>query len=557
MKKLLKSIELTKVTQVMIFCIAFLTVCFNEVQTMAFEEELSLKEMLLTPGKLITGHAQLDSECKSCHEHFNKENQSQLCLDCHEKIQYDVNSKTSFHGLSIKVIDKSCTFCHSDHLGRDADITQLDKQNFNHAETNFPLTGIHTDVDCKQCHDSQNSAHNASSFLHNKLPVSEGYRFESFDCANCHQDVHDGSLGETCTDCHNADNWRPEAFDHSKTDFKLDAGHESLNCNSCHSDQGFEGLNIQCKSCHLSKDVHLGIFGTGCDDCHNKSEWPITNYDHFSETGFELKHSHLQLKGKPLACISCHENKLNPAKECASCHKDDDVHQNTNGPKCETCHNESAWNKVEFKHDLKSTGFELLASHQEQRCESCHLPGSTSSGLNTQQTKIRQCVDCHLAINPHDKKINSRCENCHSENSWNSGIRFSHDFSDFPLTGSHQLLTCDSCHIDLQYGTTQATCISCHAKDDYHEQSLGKECANCHDTSVWSHWKFDHQNETKFRLNGAHQNLQCGLCHTSELSKPLQPGSDCLSCHRQDDVHNGAFGTECEQCHTESSFGEL
>jgi hypothetical protein len=31
----------------------------------------------------------------------------------------------------------------------------------------------------------------------------------------------------------------------------------------------------------------------------------------------------------------------------------------------------------------------------------------------------------------------------------------------------------------------------------------------------------------------------------------------CGGCHRSDDVHLGAFGTDCAQCHTTGSFSEL
>jgi hypothetical protein len=31
----------------------------------------------------------------------------------------------------------------------------------------------------------------------------------------------------------------------------------------------------------------------------------------------------------------------------------------------------------------------------------------------------------------------------------------------------------------------------------------------------------------------------------------------CGSCHRSDDVHSGAFGADCELCHSTSAFVEL
>ena len=530
----------------------------------AEENELSLKQMLLSPGELTQAHAKIETQCESCHVHFEKSNQTPLCLECHEKIQQDLSKKIGFHGLMSEEKIKDCKSCHTDHKGRDFDISGLDMDNFDHSLTNFKLDGSHLRLSCSSCHRDQQTVKSGGPSLSlpesiHTIPTDKAFRLTEFECESCHVDFHQNEKTNECASCHNTRTWSDSKFDHSKTEFPLDGGHEKLECSNCHVGNQFESLDTQCQSCHLAKDSHLGVFGQKCDDCHKTQEWDNQPFDHFKKTGFVLRDSHVKVAGKSVQCIDCHSEKLNPETKCIGCHLEQDVHQGSNGQICQDCHNQKSWNTTDFVHNKNNTGFELTGSHRSESCDSCHLPGikkntiTTGIGLGL----IRSCIDCHQAIDPHFSKLGRDCGSCHQTESWQSDVKFNHDFSDFPLNGSHQLLVCESCHVSTSFSEQTSACIDCHKKDDVHNESLGQECETCHDTSVWSHWQFDHQQQTTFSLNGAHQNLQCNLCHTQELRDPLKPGKDCYSCHRQDDTHNGGFGMECQQCHSEESFEEL
>jgi hypothetical protein len=68
----------------------------------------------------------------------------------------------------------------------------------------------------------------------------------------------------------------------------------------------------------------------------------------------------------------------------------------------------------------------------------------------------------------------------------------------------------------------------------------------------WRLWTFDHQRRADYALEASHAKLACSTCHTrpAPAGKAAAPlGRDCQSCHRRDDVHDGAFGSRCEQCH--------
>jgi len=100
------------------------------------------------PGEVIKGHADLESECSSCHKMFDKEGQRQLCLDCHEDVADDVDQDHGFHGLRAEVEISQCSSCHTEHEGRDAVIVILDEDKFDHRFTDFELQGSHADAVC-------------------------------------------------------------------------------------------------------------------------------------------------------------------------------------------------------------------------------------------------------------------------------------------------------------------------------------------------------------------------------------------------------------------------
>ena len=79
-------------------------------------------ETLVMPGKVISGHADLESECSNCHKKFERGKQRELCLDCHDDVAADLKSERGFHGLPGNARTQECASCHTDHEGRDADI---------------------------------------------------------------------------------------------------------------------------------------------------------------------------------------------------------------------------------------------------------------------------------------------------------------------------------------------------------------------------------------------------------------------------------------------------
>lgn len=417
-------------------------------------------DRLVMPGPLVKGHAEYEKECNKCHEPYSKGSQTQLCLDCHKDVAADRSQSLGLHGRRPDAVKAECNHCHTEHKGRDADIVQFDRETFDHGYTDFTLKGAHETARCEGCH---------------KPAVA--YRKAPQLCIDCHKkdEPHKGRLGEKCDSCHNENAWRSvKPFDHSQTRFSLAGAHEKVACNACHAGERYKGISTICADCHQLQDVHGGRYGAKCDNCHRPEKWNVIRFDHDRQTKFALRGKHQQTK-----CDTCHTGDLYRDKlstACVSCHKKNDPHEGQLGTQCETCHNETGWRqKVAFDHDL--TRFPLIGLHGLLPCEECHRTQSFKD-VST------QCSSCHEDTY-HKGRFGPDCAQCHNPNGWELW-RFNHDRqTDFPLTGAHRQLTCHLCHRESQAGqkiSLSSTCYACHANDDEHQGSFGRQCDKCHTT---------------------------------------------------------------------------
>lgn len=486
-------------------------------------------ESLVMPGPVAQAHADLEETCSNCHDAFDRDAQKTLCLDCHEPVAEDLASMTGFHGRYPDVAAVECSQCHGEHLGREADITGLVVDVFDHQWTDFPLTRSHTEPSCRACHEK-----------------GDGFRLEETSCVSCHDadDAHDGGLGEDCAACHQEDNWRTGSFDHSTTDFSLLGRHEEVRCASCHQANEFEDTSKQCVSCHRQDDVHDGGRGDDCAECHDSRSWSA-QFDHLAISGFALLGAHADL-----FCASCHLSAPTATssplpEDCQGCHGGDDVHLGGNGTACGDCHSESSW-QLTFDH-FEETGYRLEGTHQDLSCNNCHT-GKLTDQLPT------DCWGCHELDDPHNAAL-VECDDCHGQSRFLENLTFNHDLASFALVGLHRTVSCEQCHASLEYSPTDAQCSDCHGEEDPHDGSLGALCGDCHNPVGWDFVEFDHA-ATGFSLTGAHESLTCESCHGEDEARG-STSARCSSCHRGDDVHRGEFGSQCDQCHGDTSFSEL
>jgi hypothetical protein len=345
-------------------------------------------------------------------------------------------------------------------------------------------------------------------------PVVAAHADIETQCEKCHSAFDRTAGNRLCRDCHeevDADLRRGEGF-HGRSL----GGESGADCRSCHVE-------------HLGRDADIVGLATG-------------SFDH-DVTDFPLEGAH-----ERAACSGCHEAGA-PRREapsaCGECHGAVDPHRGGLGADCSECHDARGWKQAGFDH--AATRFPLDGAHREVDCGLCH-PNARYEGTPS------GCAACHAGNDAHQGRFGADCGQCHSVADWNRAT-FNHGVeTGFALTGRHGKARCEACHAG---GRTDEDlpedCFGCHRNDDDHRGGNGTLCEDCHSTAGWSEVSFDHGRDTDFALEGAHVGLDCGLCHRGTLGREDLSG-DCAACHAADDDHEGTLGSDCQGCHTTSTW---
>jgi len=359
---------------------------------------------------------------------------SVACAKCHK-------SPPAAAGATVReasfknVAGRECASCHSDvHRARlgtacaschsTAGWRRLERTDFDHARTGYPLEGQHRTVACDKCHG-------------NRLTKQLAYK----RCTDCHRDVHLGQLaaradGGACESCHDVQGFTPARFgidEHQKTTYPLTGAHLAVACNSCHATASAEelrrtpGLKVpagatgrgprlrfastRCAACH--RDVHQGdldrwVKAGGCESCHTGESWRHAKFDHAS-TRFALVAGHARA-----ACGECHKKvEVGTPRErvgfagtplaCDRCHGDPHrgQFQKTGSPaSCERCHAKATLKATLFDH-ARDSAWPLDGAHARVACKSCHRSESRDGVTFVHYKPLpKTCSGCHGPSTP-------------------------------------------------------------------------------------------------------------------------------------------------------------
>ncbi len=417
-----------------------------------------------TTGFTLTGqHTVPPRACTDCHVNNNYTLSGTACVTCHLK---DYQGTTNPNHVTAN-FPETCDTCH--------DTLNWTDSTFNHTNTGFPLTGLHT-VPPRQCTDCH---------------VNNNYSLNSTACVTCHLKDYQGTTNpnhvtanfpQTCDTCHNTSSWLNATFNHDSTGFSLTGAHTvpPRACTDCHVNNNYNITSTACVSCHqtdynnaTTPVNHVAAnFPTTCQNCHDTVLWTDGKFDH-SSTGFTLTGMHLV---PPRLCSDCHVNNnytLNSTL-CYSCHQKD--YAGTTNPNhatagfpttCELCHDTTTWTDSTFNHN--NTAFPLTGSHQvpPRACADCHVNGNYT-------TLPTVCVGCHQTdynntTNPgHSAQpqfFPTTCQNCHNTTAW-TGATFNHtQYTQFPIGHGNANGVCATCHINSNnYAVFQ--CTGCHGNNN-------------------------------------------------------------------------------------------
>ncbi len=362
---------------------------------------------------------------------------------------------------------------------------------------------------CMACHTTVQEEIASASGLHGRLR-------DPLRCKECHPEHQGRNAPLTRTDIdtfpHEVDLVGFTLKEHRKNfDGSL------MDCATCHTVAYGQFDQMVCVDCHRQgqpdfTDQHIAEVGEDCLLCHDGSG-EAARFDHDQMTNFPLEGEHREVK-----CSKCHQEGTYKGLDtaCYSCHREDDEHDGQYGTTCESCHTAESWEKTTFSHER------------------------TPFIFSGQPLDIRtNCYTCHKRDDEHKGKYGTSCESCHTTDRWEPST-FSHDLTTFVFEGQT---------LDIR-----TACYTCHQADDEHNGQYGTQCYTCHTTRSWEEVTFDH-NETRLPLVGGHANLECQACHTPDTFTGLDPA--CVSCHAEDDVHDGQFGTACERCHVADAWDKV
>ncbi len=415
----------------------------------------------------------LESACKSCHE------------DVHRG-----------------ALDTNCMRCHDTRGWKPA-------PGFDHAKSDYPLTGKHAAVACEKCHLAATLplAHDAAGQpLALFKPVPHG------ECSSCHRDPHATRFGAACAKCHTTESWQrvnEQTFDHERTRYPLRGKHAALACATCHDPVKAWGKDPKfaaCTNCHA--DAHGGL---------------------------------ATLAGKPADCAACHAV--------------------------------AGWTPSTYTVEQhRAAAYPLGGKHEQVACASCHpkaAPGAAAAAFGTARVQLRprheRCASCHA--DAHGGEFTRRadrgaCESCHAVAGWRpSAVDVAaHQKYDFPLEGAHRATPCFACHPVLKPGAApvkplaltipKARCETCHENphgDQFAARRDHGACAGCHSQDAFAPAaRFDHNRDSAFRLEGAHARAACGRCHATTRD----PNGRARTSYRP-------LSAKCESCHITRPSGTL
>lgn len=465
---------------------------------------------------------------------------------------------------------------------------------------------------CIVCHEAIGKQRATRQGLHGSLPPDK-----LASCEQCHPEHHGDTAPLIASHAFlrsGVDD--PLRYDHRHVaNYSLTGAHSVLACARCHSAADakaaptggrFLGLAQACSTCH--EDVHRGIYGNGCAQCHGQ-EQPFRSAPGFRHESLPLRDAHARV-----TCVACHpigsahdiaalQLKPQATRACNACHQD--PHHGQGDAKvnalriaadtadCSRCHAATEWRAAKVTPEQHARfGVPLRGVHATTECAACHGDRQHTARYESPATRIEDCAVCHQ--HPHQGDLvplaaaqqgpAKGCAGCHNDADakFRQGVMTvaQHAFTGFGLSAPHASVDCAKCHQGEQRaqrfpGRKESDCRACHL--DVHQGQFDHEprytqCTACHVPSTFRPHTFDlaaHE-RTSFPLTGSHQAVACQLCHKSELAPAVrsfhgQKGA-CSDCHQ--DVHQGKFDAPgrplavdgrsgCQRCHDTKAFSPV
>jgi len=222
-------------------------------------------QRMANPGELSKAHAFLDHNCSACHTPV-KGVEAVNCAVCHANDDSILQRQpTAFHADV-----GSCKDCHSEHGGRNAEITSMDHNVFakigrRQLEKATKSSGDESAALLRWLKQSGTESDRPvpSAFVHPALSNAE----RTLDCASCHSndDRHFGLFSNDCAACHETKKWNLPEFRHPSP--------ASQDCAQCHqAPPSHYMMHFKMISAKVAAKPHAKV--SECYTCHQTTSWP-------------------------------------------------------------------------------------------------------------------------------------------------------------------------------------------------------------------------------------------------------------------------------------------
>ena len=217
-----------------------------------------------------------------------------------------------------------------------------------------------------------------------------------------------------------------QAMHQSVNPGRLSAAHAGLakNCNACHTPM--KGVDTaKCVLCHANNEsllqrqptaFHASV--SSCKECHLEHrgvDAKLSEMDHKLLTSLGMKQmrnaesqteelaAYLRVGEKLNTGVSPHSriSLTESVLDCASCHSNDDRHQEYFGSDCAQCHATDRWTIPEYKHP----------SPRSTDCSQCHQAPPSHYMMHFKMISARVAGKSHARVD--------QCGQCHQTTSWN------------------------------------------------------------------------------------------------------------------------------------------
>ena len=219
---------------------------------------LPLWQRQVSPGRLSTAHATLETNCAACHTPV-KSAEATKCIACHANNTALLQRQpTAFHATI-----ETCSTCHVEHRGTTVRPVTMDHV----VLANIGLETVRRDDENPSNRRllawlRQHESSGATDPTHPRVTSTEA----ALNCATCHstKDRHQKLFGEDCASCHATASWTIADFTHPSP--------RSTDCVQCHQappSHYMEHFRMVSQAVARVPDARVDQ----CFRCHQTTSW--------------------------------------------------------------------------------------------------------------------------------------------------------------------------------------------------------------------------------------------------------------------------------------------